>query len=253
MDLASAAIVVTGTFVIGVLGGLLGVGGGIFLVPFLVFFDIASAKGAVGISLASVIATSASSSWVTAKSGDARLSLALRLEPALVVGAVLASVFGARIDDGALLIAFSVFIMAIAVLLLLRRRLASPSEEPWSTKRLVAMVALAFASGAASGLFGVGGGVLVVPALVLVGRLPLRAAAATSALVLMTSAASAAAVHHLHEPLPGDVVALAIIGVLPGGLLGARLQKRAPERVLEAAFVVLAVVVAGFSLWKGLR
>lgn len=252
MDIAEAVIVVVGTFVTGVLGGLLGVGGGVFLVPFLVFFDVASAKAAVGISLACVICTSAVSSWVTGKTGDARLGTALRLEPALVAGAVAASALGARIDDGVLLVGFGVFILGIAGLLRARKHFAAADDAPWSRGRLAIIVTLAFFSGAASGLFGVGGGVLVVPALVLVGRIPLRAAAATSSLCLMTSAAAAAAVHHAHTALPTDVIALAIIGVLPGGFLGARLQRRTSEGKLEALFAVLAVVVAGLSFWRGL-
>jgi len=206
----------------------------------------------VGISLACVICTSAASSWVAGKVGDARLGTALRLEPALVAGAVAASAVGARIDDGVLLVGFGFFILGVALLLRARKYFGAADDAPWSTGRLAVIVALAFFSGAASGLFGVGGGVLVVPALVLVGRMPLRAAAATSSLCLMTSAAAAAAVHHAHTALPQDVIALAIVGVLPGGFLGARLQRRISEGKLEALFVVLALVVAALSFWRGL-
>ncbi len=253
IDLAHVALVFVGSFFVGVLGGLLGVGGGVFLVPFLVFFDVAKAKPAVGISLACVICTSAAASLISGKSGDGRLHTALRVEPALVAGAVIASVYASRVDDGALLMGFGVFILFIAGLIRARRRFASADDAPWSTSRTAAIIVLAFLSGAASGLFGVGGGVLVVPALVLVGRLPLRAAAATSSLCLMTSAAAGAAVHHHHDPLPLDVVALAIVGILPGGILGARLQKSASEQTLERLFIALAVVVSGISFWRGLH
>ncbi len=252
MDPAQAAVVVVGSFATGILGGMLGVGGGVFLVPFLVFFDVAAPKTAVAISLACVICTSAAASLISGRSGEARFSVALRLEPPLVLGAVAASLLGTRVDDGALLVGFGAFILVIAALLRARRRFGNVDEIPWTTARLLLILVLAFFSGAASGLFGVGGGVLVVPALVLVGRLPLKAAASTSLLCLMTSAAAAAAVHHAHEPLPVDVVAAALVGVLPGGLLGARLQKKTSESVLEALFLLLAVVVAGLSFWRGL-
>ncbi len=256
MDLTQALIVVVGSFGVGVLGGLLGVGGGVFLVPFLVFFDVATPKMAVAISLCCVICTSAAAALVTGRAGSeglARLSTALKLEPALVAGAVLASLLGRRFDDGALLIGFGILILLVAALIRLRRRFSAVDDAPWSPTRLAAVMVLAFLSGGASGLFGVGGGVLVVPTLVLVGRWPLKAAAATSSLCLMTSAAAGAAVHHAHAPLPVDVVAAVMFGVLPGGALGARLQRIASEAVVEAVFTGLAVVVAGLSVWRGLQ
>ena len=253
MDLTQALIVVVGSFGVGVLGGLLGVGGGVFLVPFLVMFDVAAPKMAVAISLCSVICTSAAAALVSGRSGVARLSTALRLEPALVAGAVVASLFGVRVDDGALLVGFGILILFIAVLIRARRRFAAADDAPWSPARLALEVVLAFFSGAASGLFGVGGGVLVVPTLVLVGRWPLKAAAATSSLCLMTSAAAGAAVHHGHAPLPVDVVAAVIVGVLPGGFAGARLQRIASDAVVEVVFIALAVVVAALSIWRGVQ
>lgn len=250
-----AVLVAVGSFVTGFFGGLLGVGGGVFLVPFLVFFGVATPKAAVGLSLASVIATSAASSLISAKSGDARLDLALRLEPPLVLGSVLASVLAARASDGALLFGFAALMIAIAVLVRLRKRFgrtSSTSTAPWSTARTAAVATLALLSGAASGFFGVGGGVLVVPALVLVGRLPLKVAAATSSLCLMTTAAAGVVVHHAHAPIDMSVVAPALVGVVPAGMLGARVQKLLPEAVLEWTFVVLAVAVAVASVLRGM-
>ena len=253
MDLTQALIVVVGSFAVGVLGGLLGVGGGVFLVPFLVLFDIATPKMAVAISLCCVICTSAAAALVSGRNGLARMSTALKLEPALVAGAVIASLLAVRVGDDTLLVGFGLLILFIAVLIGVRRRFAAPTDAPWSKARHGVVLALAFASGGASGLFGVGGGVLVVPTLVLVGRWPLKAAAATSSLCLMTSAAAGAAVHHAHAPLPVDVIAAVIVGVLPGGVLGARLQRVTREAVLEGVFIVLAVVVAGLSVWRGLQ
>jgi uncharacterized membrane protein YfcA len=67
----------------------------------------------------------------------------------------------------------------------------------------------------------------------------------------MTTAAAGAAVHLAHGELPADVIALAVVGVLPGGLVGARLQRRVPARVLELAFVVLALAVAALTATRG--
>jgi hypothetical protein len=253
VDVVTVAIVGIGSLGMGVLGGLLGVGGGVFLVPWLVMAAGVDPHAAVGVSLLCVIGTSAASSFVAGRSGTARLDVALRLEPFLVVGAVLASLLGGRIGDRPLLLGFAGLIVLIAVLVVVRTRLPGPPHapgEPMARGRLVAT--LAFFSGAASGLFGVGGGVLVVPALVLAGRMPLKEAATTSSLCLMTSAAAAGAVHAANGALPLDVVGLALVGVLPGGVVGARLQPRVPDRVLEVAFVILAFVVAAMTIHKAL-
>jgi len=255
MTALDVVIVIAGSGVVGVLGGLLGVGGGVFLVPFLVFAGVCGPKEAVAISLCCVVGTSAAASKVSAASGLARLDVSLSLEPALAIGAVLASAVLGKAEDGAVLVGFAALMAVIVALMLYRRRRGTkPGDdaEP-STARVVAVVCAAFCSGAASGFFGVGGGVLVVPALVIILRLPLKVAAATSSMCLMTSAACGAAVHFANGLLRPDIVAAAIVGVLPGGFLGARLQRRVPDTVLEALFVLLAVVVIGLSLFRGLR
>jgi uncharacterized membrane protein YfcA len=253
VDTAHLAIVSVGSLAMGVLGGLLGVGGGVFLVPWLVMAAGVGAREAVGVSLLCVIATSAASSYVAGRRGDARLDVSLRLEPFLVVGAVVASAWGVRVGEGPLLVGFAVFILFVAALVWVRGRFAGVERPPGLPVERPAFVSLLAAlSGAASGLFGVGGGVLVVPGLVLVGRMPVKEAATTSSLCLMSSAAAGAVVHLAQGALPVDVVALAVVGVLPGGLWGARLQQRVSARTLETTFVVLALAVSALTAMKGL-
>lgn len=254
MTVVDVLVLVSGSFGMGVLGGLLGVGGGVFLVPFLVFAAGLSAKAAVAVSLCCVIGTSAAASAVGGRNGLARLDISLAIEPALVVGAVLASAVVGRVSDGAVMVGFAGLMAFIVVLMVVRRR-RQPAHEapgPLSSGRMVALSVAAFWSGAASGFFGVGGGVLVVPALVMIGRLPLKSAAATSSLCLMTSAACGGMVHWSSGILQPDVVAAALVGVLPGGFLGARLQRRVNDSVLEKVFVALAAAVIALSLYQGL-
>lgn len=251
---ALIALLGSGSFVTGLLGGALGVGGGIFMVPFLVFVAGVSAKEAVAVSLCCVIGTSAAASFSAARSGGARLDLALLLEPALVVGAVAASSAAARIDDGAVLMGFAGFLCVVVVLMKARPRVPLEGDmAPLGRRRRAALLGAAAASGAASGVFGVGGGVLVIPALTLIGRVPLKTAAATSSLALMTSAACGGMVYVAHGLVSPALVGVALVGILPGGVLGARLQRRLPERVLMAVFTALMLVVAGGSFWRGLQ
>ena len=252
MSVVELILVIAGSVGVGVLGGILGVGGGVFLVPFLIFVADLGPKEAVAVSLCCVIGTSASASVVSGKSGIARLDVALRLEPALVLGAVIASALAVKVNDGAVLVGFGVLLVLIAVLVIVRSRAHVDVDQPLSPLRRVVLVIAGFFSGAASGLFGVGGGVLVVPSLTLIGRMPLKAAASTSSLCLMSSAACGALVHWSHGLLRMDIVAAVMLGVLPGGLIGARWQRRLDERVLHASFFTLAVIVAGLSITRGL-
>lgn len=253
-----AALTTLGSFVVGVAGGALGLGGGIFLVPFLVWLGLRPVA-AVGVSLFCVIGTATGASSVAVKSGEANLGLCLLLEPFLLAGAVGASLLATRISDAALLYAFAALLLGVAGSLLLRRGGSTVSEAPrgdarfydgvsagapYRPRRLPGVALAMGVAGLSAGLFGIGGGVLAVPLLAQGARLPMRAAAATSTASLMVTAAAAAAVHLAHGTVPLDSVAWALLGVVPGGLLGARLQARLSERTLRVAFVVLTLGVA---------
>jgi uncharacterized membrane protein YfcA len=140
----------------------------------------------------------------------------------------------------------------MALMVIRRRRASDVVTEELSQARRAAVTFAAFGSGACSGLFGVGGGVLVVPALTLLGRLPLKTAATTSSLALMTSAACGGMVYFANGLLRPDVVGVAILGVLPGGFVGSRLQRRVPDPVLEAMFLILGAIVVVLTLVRGL-
>ncbi len=255
-----------GSFAVGVIGAALGVGGGTFLVPFLVLFAELRPVEAVGISLFCVIGTSVGGASAAIKSGQANLGLALVLEPILLLTSVGASLLAQRMEDALLLGLFALMLTAIAGLFFYvwQRNLGvdavAPSgaarlvdgvvQEPgvggvsYRPQRLPVLGGLVGLTGLASGLFGIGGGVLNVPFLTLVSRVPLRAAASTSVLTMSVTGAAAGAVHLAHGSVPGALVAASLLGVVPGGLLGARVQRRLPERKLRFAFATLALIVA---------
>lgn len=258
-----------GSLAVGILGGTFGVGGGVFLVPLLSFVIGLRPVEAVGVSLFCVIGTSASAAPVALRSGEANLGLGLLIEPFLIAGAVVAGVVAQRISDGGLLLGFSIVIAGVATLFLAQafgRGVPTPvapteparvfdgvsSGLPYRPQRVVITCILASLGGLASGLFGVGGGVVTVPLLSQVARVPIRAAASTATLALMVTAGAAGAVHFAHGTVPPDAVAAALLGILPGGLLGARLQRHLPERAMRLVFAVLCFFVAGTVAWRGL-
>jgi uncharacterized membrane protein YfcA len=256
-----------GCLVVGILGGVLGVGGGVFLVPLLVVVAELRPVEAVAVSLFCVIGTSAGALSRSLPGGEANLGLALFLEPPLLLGAVGASLVAHRVADRGLMLGFSVLLLAIGLQVAtstLRRRAGAHATIPTATATATAPPAVAHwlagvssgvayrpvrlplvwglmvLAGAASGLFGIGGGAVAVPVLAFAGRVPLKAAAATTTVSLMVTAAAAAMVHDSLGPVPGRVIAIALAGVLPGGLLGARLQHRVSERTLRLTFAALA-------------
>lgn len=252
-----AAVTALGSLVVGVVGGAFGVGGGIFLVPLLVWTGLRPVE-AVGVSLFCVLGTSVGASSVALKNGEANLGLSLLLEPFLLVGAVGAGLLAPHLGDALLLYAFAALLALIAATTALGGRAAAPvapSGEPgvfdgvsggdaYRPQRLAAVPPTMLAAGAAAGLFGIGGGAVVVPLLAQVVRLPMRAATATSTVSLMVTAGAAGAVHLAHGTVPLGSVAWALLGVIPGGLVGARLQSRLSHRVLRVVFALLALAVA---------
>lgn len=261
-----ALLTLVGSFAVGVVGAILGVGGGVFLVPFLVLVVGLRPVEAVGISLFAVVGMSVGGASRALRTGQANLGLALLLEPFLLVTAVAGSLLAHLISDGALLALFGAMMLGISMLFAVLARAgvdtvplrptgrahlldgmsAEPGrdEEPYRPVRVPLLTFLIGGTGVAAGLFGIGGGVLNVPALTLISRVPLRAAASTSVLTMSVTAAAAAAVHLAEGAVPAALVGASLLGVVPGGFLGARLQSRMRERNLQIAFAGLSAVVA---------
>jgi uncharacterized membrane protein YfcA len=259
-----ALLTVVGSFGVGVIGAALGVGGGVFLVPFLALFAGLRPIEAVGISLFCVIGTSVGGASRALRSGQANLPLALTLEPIMLAGAVASAMVAHKLSDAWLLGGFGVLMLFIGGLFL-RRGAGEPDAEVddespgtfdgvtfdpdgtrtrYRPRRVPALLGLVATTGAASGLFGIGGGVLNVPWLTLVARVPMRAAAATSVLTMSVTGAAAGAVHLSHGTVPVALIGASLLGVMPGGMIGARLRARLPEASLRLGFAGLTFVVA---------
>jgi uncharacterized membrane protein YfcA len=262
-----------GSFATGFLGGILGAGGGVFLVPYLVFVVGIRPIAAVGISIFCVLGTAVGATGRSLEEGRVNVPLALSIEPALVVGATLAALFAQRVSDETLLILFALLMFGLAALFFFGDRAAHPAvfddtmhrpldgvtidakgDAPvaYRPQRLGFVLPLATLAGASSGLFGIGGGALVVPLLTFVARVPIKAAVATSAFTMAVTGASAAAVHLVHGTVPAALVAASLLGVMPGGRLGARMGRRISDRALRLTFALFAVVIAVVTLWRAM-
>jgi uncharacterized membrane protein YfcA len=237
----------------GGLGALLGIGGGIVLVPVLVLGFGIPLEQAVPASLMCVVANScaAAASYVENKLSDIRLGLTLEL--ATVMGAIVGGMVAAFLAEAMVAVVFGLFTLYVSLQMLLIR---APHQEPVTTSDYVPVnyplgISGSFVAGGLSALLGVGGGPLKVPLMAYGMRVPFKVASATSNLMIgVTGAASVAAYAwrgHLNLALVSPLVA----GVLGGAYVGSRFMPRVPTAVLKKLFAVLLLSVAGQMLWKG--
>jgi hypothetical protein len=255
----SLALALTGG-VAGVLGALLGLGGGVFLVPALTLLFGLPIRVAVGTALLCVIATSAGVGAVSRPGRSADYGLAVRLELTSTVGALAASAIAGRLGGQALAVLFAVVVLAMAVFTYWRMRTATrqPGEPPevlfrsdYRPRRWPAALALTSLAGALSGLTGTGGGFIKAPVMYSIMDVPLGVATATSNFMVGVTAAASALVYFSRGDVYPVVAAPSALGVFLGAITGARLASRIRVDALRRALIVLLVLIGLQMLWKG--
>jgi uncharacterized membrane protein YfcA len=265
MSLTVIAAVAAAGAIAGGLGSLLGIGGGVFLVPLLhaglgLDFKVAAATG-----LMTVIATSSAVSAGTAGRNLINLRLGMLLEMASAVGGLAAGITVERLSNDTLSLMFAVVTAAIAILMVSRldkRNVLEPSADPgplggrfydedsgreivYRVRRLSVAMFASLLAGAVSGTLGIGGGILKVPILNAWCGVPIRAAAATSALMIGVTAAASAPQYFARGEINPPVAAAAVLGVLLGSRAGLRAGGRARVKWLK---LLMAVVLAAVSV-----
>lgn len=223
---------VAGT-VVGIALGLTGGGGSIFALPLLVHVLHVGVRDAVAVSLATVGLTALFGALL--KRGDVRWRAGLGFATAGILGAPLGSWIGARLPDRETLVGFAL-LMVIA-----GARLWRPSRPQPTTGPHPAILPLSgFATGVLAGVFGVGGGFLIVPALVLGAGLAMRAAVATSLLAIAMISASAFASQLLAgaAELDAGLAVLFTAGALAGMAAGTWLRALLSEAALRRTFAL---------------
>lgn len=237
----------------GVVGALLGIGGGIILVPMLVLaFGVPLAE-AVPASLMCVVATScgAAANYVEHKLADVRLAISLEL--ATVSGAIAGGFVAALIAPAWIAVVFGTFVLLTS----LQMMRAQPTPVVAAAGGGIVPVNYgvgmsgSFVAGGLSSLLGVGGGPLKVPLMVFGMRLPFKVAAATSNLMIGVTAAASVVGYALAGHLRLGLVAPLVVGVLVGAAVGSRFFTRVPTKLLKRMFAVVLVVVGAEMLWKG--
>ncbi|PRY30704.1 sulfite exporter TauE/SafE family protein [Pseudosporangium ferrugineum] len=245
---------------IGVSLGLLGGGGSILAVPLLVYVAGLPAKEAIATSLLVVGATSLVGVLPHARAHRVRRRTGLIFGLAGMTGAYAGGRLAAHIPGTVLLAGFALMMLATSIAMIRGRR-PKPGRTVPHELPIVHVIADGVVVGLVTGLVGAGGGFLVVPALALLGGLPMPVAVGTSLLVIAMKSFAGLAGYlstvHINWPLAAAVTAAAILGSLAGG----RLAGRIPEQLLRKSFgwfvaamgvfVLAQQLPAGPALWAG--
>jgi uncharacterized membrane protein YfcA/uncharacterized membrane protein YedE/YeeE len=243
------------SLLVGLTLGLLGGGGSILMLPLLVYVAGSSPSTAVTLSLLVVTATSAAALWPHARAGHVQWRAGIPFGAAGMAGAYAGGLLSPSLPAWSILLGFGA-VMLWAAFGMLRRgqatTIAASQQEGRSSMPRVLVQGAGI--GVIAGLVGAGGGFLVVPALVVLGGLPMRTAIGTSLLVI-TMQSAAGSVAHLQQGMALDWLLAAWTGLpaLVGSLVGARLSSHVPQERLRRGFawlvLVLGVLVSIEPLW----
>lgn len=283
MTAAAALFLLTGGAAAGLIGSLLGLGGGILIIPILVLILKTPMHNAIATSLLCVIATSSAAASQNIRSGVANVRLGMALEIATVLGALVGASIAGILSDRALMVIFAcaILLMAIPMARGTDKVVPPPADEAedargfvasldgeyrdasvgavvhYRVRRLPAAFGVSSVAGVLSGLLGVGGGIIKVPSLTLFCGVPMKAAAATSNFMIGVTAVASAIVYYGRGEILPMISAASVLGVFAGSRFGARMAPRIHATMLRRVFAVVMVIIAaqfllkarGISLW----
>jgi len=248
--------------VTGLVGSLLGLGGGVFLVPLLTLALGVPIRAAIAASLVSVIATASAASTVNLERGLVNMRLGMALEAATTLGGLGGGIVAALLTRDQLFLTFGASLASMGVVMAARsgRRnvIEDPALEPgplggrlregdkdyvYRMKRLPLGMAASLVAGAISGMLGLGGGIVKVPVLNAFCGIPIRVATATSAFMIGVTAAASVFLYYGRGDLSPALTAAVAVGALPASLLGARLSRHVEARFLKVAMALVLLAV----------
>lgn len=260
-------LVGTGLFA-AVMGSMLGVGGGFIIVPALTLLAHLPMKAAIGSSLIAIVANAsfAASRYTRLQFTNIKLGLLMccTTVPGAIVGGLLAGIFAPVI----LITLFGLVQSYVAYTMVTRRDISPQANEylavenadgtdvityydksearavGYRISRIPQGVSGSFLAGVLSSLLGIGGGIVQVPVMNLIMRVPIKAAIGTSTFIMALTTAVGALVYYYHGYIYPFVIAPLLLGVLPGALLGTALTERIGAAKLRRAFGTLLLITA---------
>ena len=251
-------------------GALLGLGGGVIVIPILTMFFHMPIQTAVGISLVGVIATSTGAAIVYVSEVKADLRLGMILELGTTIGAILGAVTAGYVSARALYLLYAVVVLYNAYSMY-RSKEAASGQRPaasektengdncltdgystYKVKNIPLGMGLSSLAGVMSGLLGVGGGLIKIPVMYLLMGIPLKTAVATSNFMIGVTATAGAFIYYLNGRIDAAVAVPVALGVFAGALFGKWAGTRVSTAVLRKVFIFVFLYVAIQMGLKGL-
>ncbi|MGY4567126.1 sulfite exporter TauE/SafE family protein [Bradyrhizobium sp. USDA 3256] len=235
--------------------GLVGGGGSILAVPLLVYVvGVSDPHVAIGTSAIAVAANAAANLVNHARAGNVKWRCASVFAFAGVAGAFLGSTVGKIVEGQKLLALFAIVMMVVGALMLKGRSGAGEPSVRLNRGNLPKVLALGLVTGALSGFFGIGGGFLIVPALIAATDMPILFAVGSSLVAVTAFGLTTAANYALSGLVDWYLAALFVSGGVLGGLFGARSANSLAARkgALNTVFAALIFAVAIYMLVRNL-
>ena len=243
---------------IGGMASLLGLGGGVFMTPLLLLGGfVATQPEAAGTSIAAVVFTGISASIAYHKRRAIDLRIGLLFMPTALAGVFLGTYIVGIAKPSWLTLAFGIFLLYPVTMMLI-------GKAPWELKpiakgdasglRLYVLIAvLGLVAGTATKLFGIGGGTVFVPSLVMFLGVDIVTAVATSLFVMVPTALVGSATSFIQGTLHFELALPLILGIVIGAQIGPRIGARLPKRRLRQLFGIALLYAAVSMISKGLR
>ena len=276
LSLVMLLFIFGGAVLAGVVGSLVGLGGGVLLVPMLTLAFGLPIQYAIGTSIVAVIATSSGSAAAYVRDHLTNMRVGLFLEMATTIGAISGAFLAGFLVPKLLFVIFGVVLLIAAVPLVFKigeelpkgvrddrwakwlhlsgsypdRRLGR--EVSYQVTRTPIGLAMMYVAGVLSGLLGIGSGTLKVIAMDTVMRLPMNVSTTTSNFMIGVTAAASAGIYFSRGDIPPLIAAPVALGVLAGAFIGSRLLIRLSNKTLRLIFLPVLMIIAIQMVMRGL-
>jgi uncharacterized membrane protein YfcA len=258
----------------GLIGSILGLGGGIIVVPALTIFYGVDIRYAIAASLISIIATSSGAAAGFLRDHLTNIRLAVLLEIGTVIGAMGGFLISSQIESSVLFLLFGSFLLFSAIMMFKKKNDSRAEvDHPWSKKLKLASsyaneqgqqifykvdnvpfgLAVMTLAGMLSAILGIGSGIFKVAAMDGAMKIPMKVSSATSNFMIGVTATASAGAFLLRGDVRPEIACPVSLGIIGGAWLGSRLMPKMPAQLIRRIFVVVMVVVSIQMIMKGLK